>query len=268
VLKTTIPGRKTRNMRNITTRAFPVLFALLLTASLMPLVHARDLKIGVGNFPPYFSEKGNTGLFTDLIFETFKLMPQHQLKALVPMSNYRLIVELNEGRVDGSANIFADAKITGCRTDPIFRYSDVAVSRKDRNLDIYAIADLKGKSIITYQGAHTFLGKPFQQVTSPEPAMYREVSQPADQARLLASGKFDVSVGDMYIFLNSVQTWSDARYKTDHFEIHRLFPDIYSHMAFQDQALCDEFNVALRTIKKNGRYEAVYAQYLDKLSRR
>ena len=255
-------------MRDLTMPVFLALSALILTPLLTPVVQAKDLKIGVGNFPPYFSEKGNTGLFTDLILETFKLMPQHQLKSVVPMSNYRLIVELNEGRVDGSANIFSDAKITGCRSDPIFRYSDVAVSRKDRNLNIYAISDLKGKSIITYQGAHTFLGNPFQQVTSVEPTMYREVSQPSDQAGLLASGKFDVSVGDMYIFLNSVQTWSDARYTTDHFTIHRLFPDIYSHMAFQDQALCDEFNVALRTIKKNGTYEAVYAQYLKKLSQR
>lgn len=251
-------------MRGMTMRLFVVLSAL----ALAPLAYAKDLKIGVGNFPPYFADKGNTGLFTDLILEIFKLMPQHHLKSVVPMSNYRLIVELNEGRVDGSANIFTDAKITGCRTDPIFRYTDVAVSSKERNLHIESIADLKGKSIITYQGAHTFLGKPFQQVTSTEPTMYREVSQPSDQARLLASGKFDVSVGDMYIFLSSIQSWSDARYTADHFEIHRLFPDIYSHMAFQDQALCDEFNVALRTIKKNGTYEAVYAQYLKRLSHR
>lgn len=255
-------------MRDMTMQVLVVMLALTLIPALTPLAYAKDLKIGVGNFPPYFAEKGNTGLFNDLILETFKLLPQHQLKSLVPMSNYRLIVELNEGRVDGSANIFTDAKITGCRTDPIFRYTDVVVSRKNRNLKIESISDLNGKSIITYQGAHTFLGKPFQQVTSSKPDKYREVWQPSDQARLLATGEFDVSVGDMYIFLSSMQSWSDAKYTSDQFEIHRLFPDIYSHMAFHDQTLCDEFNVALRTIKKNGTYEAVYSQYLKKLSHR
>jgi polar amino acid transport system substrate-binding protein len=248
-------------MRGILTQMLLVVLGLALT----PLVHATDLKIGVGNFPPYFSEKGNTGLFTDLIYETFKFMPQHHLKSLVPMSNYRLVVELNEGRVDGSANIFTDAKIKGCRTEPIFRYSDVAVSRKDSHLNIQEIADLKGKSIVTYQGAHTFLGKAFQQFTSPELAMYREVPQPADQVWLVGSGQFDVSVGDMFIFLNSAQSLSDARYTSDQFQIHRLFPDIYSHMAFRDQKLCDEFNVALRMIKKNGTFEAVYSRYLKNL---
>jgi polar amino acid transport system substrate-binding protein len=247
-------------------RLVATLSAMLLSTLLSPVLHAQELKIGVGNFPPYFSEKGNTGLFTDLIYETFKHLPQYQLKSLVPMSNYRLVIELNEGRVDGSANIFADAKITGCRSDPIFRYSDVAVSRKESGLKIAEIKDLKGKSIVTYQGAHIFLGKAFQMVSSSEPHMYREVSHPADQARLLATGQYDVSVGDMYIFLNSLKTWADGRYTPAQFEFHRQFPDIYSHMAFREQSLCDDFNAALRTIKQNGRYEAVYSHYLKNLS--
>jgi ABC-type amino acid transport substrate-binding protein len=242
------------------------LFIGMLAFAFTPMLYAKDLKIAVGNFSPYFDEKGGGGLFTELILETFKLLPKYNLKILAPMSNYRLIVELNEGRVDGAANIFTDEKITGCRSDPIFRYTDVAVTRKDSKFQITSFADLKGKSIITYQGAHVFLGKRFQMVTSKDSQMYREVSHPLDQARHLASGKFDVSIGDKYIFLKSIQSWADPKYTSDSFEFHHLFPETYSHMAFRDQSLCDEFNTALRTIKSNGSYEAIYTQYLRKLS--
>lgn len=226
---------------------------------------ARELQIGVGNFPPYFDAQGNTGLFNELIKETFALMPQHQVKRMRPMSNYRLVAELNNGRVDGSANIFSDANIKGCRSEPIFRYSDVAAVRKDRQYSIYKLADLKGKKIVTYQGATTFLGTPFQEIVSDAPGAYLEMSQPMEQAFQVASGKFDVSVGDLYIFLHSIKNQGNGRYAADQFDIHHLFPDIYSHMAFTDPKLCEEFNVALRTLKKSGKYEAVYARYLKNL---
>jgi ABC-type amino acid transport substrate-binding protein len=164
--------------------------------------------------------------------------------------------------VDGAANIFAESKIVGCRSDPVFRYEDVAVTRKDRHLQIDSIADLAEKRIATYQGAKTFLGSEFSRVVSMDNRNYRELPQQSDQAMFVSTGLSDVSVGDMYIFLHSIKHNSNGRFKADQFEIHNLFPVTYSYMGFHEQALCDEFNVALRKLKKSGRYEAIYSGYL------
>jgi ABC-type amino acid transport substrate-binding protein len=238
--------------------------ALVLAA---PVVRAdpTPVKIGVGNFPPYFSVKGTSGLFNDLIRETFALMPGYQITLLPEMSNYRLVQSLKDGQVDAAANIFAGTQIDACRSDPAFRFTDVAASRKDRKISIKNMSDLAGKRIVTYQGAKTFLGEQFAQIVDAQPSLYREVPQPVDQALSVANGGADVSVGDMYIFLYSIKTLGAGKYATDQFEIHRLFPDIYSHMAFRDPKLCEEFNRALRTLKKSGRYDAIYAEYLKSL---
>jgi ABC-type amino acid transport substrate-binding protein len=228
-------------------------------------IHARELKIGTGNFPPYFSEKGTDGLFNDLIREAFDLMPQHKLTFVPEMSNYRLVQSLNDGTVDGAANILAKSKIVGCLSDPVFRYADVAVTRKDHQLKIDSVGDLAEKRIATYQGAKTFLGSEFARVVSTDARLYRELPQQLDQAMSVSTGLSDVSVGDMYIFLYSIKHNSNGKFKADQFDIHNVFPVTYSFMGFHEQILCDEFNVALRKLKKSGRYEAIYSRYLKHL---
>lgn len=240
----------------------------LMLCSLLPLgsAQADTLRVGTGNFPPYFDERGTEGLFNDIIRGVFALMPQHQLVLVPQMSNYRLVHSLNDGSMDGAANVFAASDIKGCRTDGVFRFTDVAVTRKDRQLSIDKTADLAGKRVVTYQGAKTFLGPTFAQaVGAGEGNLYREMPQPLMQARALAQGEADVSVGDMYIFLYSIKTLGNPAVRADQFVIHPLFPDTYSHMAFREQKWCDEFNTALAKFRKSGRYDALYAQTLKAL---
>jgi len=242
-----------------------LLLAILTVSLTGTWAQARELKIGTGNFPPYFSEKGTDGLFNDLIKETFRLLPQYRIAFVPQMSNYRLVHSLNNRFVDGAANIFADAKISGCRTHPIFRYTDVAVTRKDRHLRIDTIGDLADKKVVTYQGAKTFLGEQFEKIASADTPLYRELPQPMDQAKSVALGDAEVSVGDLFIFLYSIKNWPNERFTPGQFEVHRLFPDTYSYMGFREQSLCDEFNVALHKLKKSGRYDAIYSRYLKEL---
>jgi ABC-type amino acid transport substrate-binding protein len=241
------------------------LLLAILFATVFSLARAHDLKIGTGNFPPYFSEKGTDGLFNDLMRETFDLMPGYKLILVPQMSNYRLVLSLNDGSVDGAANVLAESEINGCRSEPIFRYTDVAVTRKDRRLRIDSIADLTEKSIVTYQGAKTFIGGEFARTVSTDPNYYREMPQQLDQAKSVALGTSDVSVGDMFIFLYSIKHWSSGQFSADQFDMHKIFPVTYSYMGFREQHLCDEFNVALRKLKKTGKYDAVYSHHLKRL---
>ncbi len=44
---------------------------------LIPVAQAEELMIGLGNFEPHFIKEGDTGLFTDLVKETFAILPQY-----------------------------------------------------------------------------------------------------------------------------------------------------------------------------------------------
>ncbi|MDM8550646.1 ABC transporter substrate-binding protein [Desulfobacterales bacterium HSG2] len=249
-------------MKMYKTLKMATVFAFILI-SLTPAASAEELVIGLGNFEPHFVKEGNTGLFTDLVKETFALLPQYQLKFRHGRSVKRLIKELNSGRIDAAANVFG-SDLKGYVSEPLFRFTDVAVTLKSRNLVIRQVSDLKGKSLITYQGAKIVLGREFVE-TAETCSRYMEVPEPMTQAKMVAMGRYDVSVGDIYVFLHSLRVWSGGKYKPDQFEFHRIFPDIYTQMGFKDKRVCDDFNRALREIKKNGKYEALYERYLREL---
>ena len=262
-------------MRSINTRRFKfgfkhALYFMFARSWIVPaliftsLASAQEVKIGVGNFKPYFD--GNTGLFTDLIVEVFKEMPQYQLKiSSTPMSNYRLLEELNEGAIDGAANIFLGDKIKGCLSDPFFRYDDVVITLKKRHIKIDSIADLRNKSIITYQNAKLFQPKEFSEVVDTNPTLYHETPIQTNQVKMVALERVQVSVGDAYIFLDSLKDWKESSYKASDFEFHRVLPVNSTYMAFRDQKLCADFNKASQKIKESGRYDAIYKAYLDNL---
>jgi len=82
---------------------------------------------------------------------------------------------------------------------------------------------------------------------------------------MLALERVQVSVGDAYIFLDSLKDWKEAPYKASDFEFHRVLPVNSTYMAFRDPKLCVDFNKASQKIRESGRYELIYKSYLDKL---
>jgi len=220
--------------------------------------------IGAGNFAPYFIANGETGLFTDLIKETFQQLPQYTLKFQFGLPVQRMQLSFEEGRLDAAANVFEAHDVSGCKSAPTFRFQDVAVTLKKTNLKITGIADLQGKRIIAYQGAKVILGKEFEAMADANP-LYREIARPELQARMMAAGRVDVSIGDIYIFLHNLKALPNGQATPDQFEFHEIFPVMYTFMAFKEQRLCDEFDRALQTMKDDGRYEAIYQRYLQQL---
>ncbi|WDE11361.1 substrate-binding periplasmic protein [Thalassomonas haliotis] len=247
-----------------------VIACLVLCLSFLPEMARADkteLKIALGNFRPLFAGPNESALFKDLIDGVYAYIPSKKITYRYMLSNARLVVALNEKTVDGAANIFSNSEIKGCISQPIFRYSDVAITRRDRGLKINSVMDLAGVSVVTYQRARTLLGKAFNTVVA-DNEHYKEVPQPKEQARLLAIGMVDVSIGDTYIFLHSLKTWSKGHFDANEFVIHPIFPDVYSYMGFNRQELCDEFDLALAMFKASGRYEEIFEEHLFALGYR
>ncbi|WP_419905478.1 substrate-binding periplasmic protein [Kiloniella sp.] len=224
---------------------------------------AKEVTIGMGNFEPYYIGDDNTGIFTDLIIAVFDRLPDHEPKFIFGRPNNRLWQDFKNGRVDAVSNLFDTVEIDGCRSDPIFRFRDVAVTRKSSNITIESVQDLEGQKIIAFQGAKDFFGPEFSEVVGD--SNYSEASEPRLQAQALNDNRVDVSVGDLFIFLHSIKNTQGSSADAKDFKIHDILPVVFSRMGFWNYELCREFNKALQDVKDSGEYEMIYDRYLQEL---
>lgn len=220
----------------------------------------QTVRIAMGNFEPYFIEKTQSGIFTELIEAVFSKMPQKRPQFLFGYSNRRAWHEFEQKKIDAVSNLIDSVKLTACRSDKFFRFRDVVISKASSEFSIRRVADLADKRIVTFQGAKGFLGEEFSKMVKPE--NYQEIAEQNWQAKVLFSGKADLSIGDMFTFLHSIKKMNKISAKTSDFVFHDLFPPIYSRMGFHDKALCLSFNQAVKLIKKSGEYEHIYDKYL------
>jgi polar amino acid transport system substrate-binding protein len=239
-----------------------IFLASLLVVSTL-LQANQELKIGVGNFPPFFVEEDQTGLFIEITEAVFEQLPEYKL-TFVFMSNNRLLHEINYGKlIDIACNIFAGSQTKAHLSAPVFRYTDVAISKKSAQLNIKKITDLLPLSITAYQGAKELLGDEFKKMALANPN-YSEHSQPKDSSHLLIIGRKDIRIGDIHIFWHDLKNnyyQKDMNNTASNFTIHRLWPDVYSHMAFKDMSLRNKVDNVIIALTANGTFEKIYAKY-------
>jgi len=112
---------------------FKILYRLLVLPLLFTsnsVMAQQDLNIGIGNFPPFFIEKDQQGLFLEVTEEIFKHLPEFNVK-FIYMSNDRLLHEINSGkRIDVACNIFFDSKVMVFYLHLSF---DIEMSRYQKN---------------------------------------------------------------------------------------------------------------------------------------
>ncbi|MFD2206153.1 substrate-binding periplasmic protein [Kiloniella antarctica] len=229
---------------------------------------AKEITIGMGNFEPYYIAKGDTGIFTDLIVAVFHRLPDHEPRFIFGRPNNRLWRDFNNGKVDAVSNLFDSVETKSCRSDPIFRFRDVAVTRTKSDVNLESIRDLRGKRTIAFQGAKEFFGPEFSSAVSE--GSYSEASEPRLQVQALMDNRVDVSIGDMFILLHSIRSKSEKgnlenEMRATEFRIHDILPVVFSRMGFWDLDLCRDFNLALKQVKDSGEYEKIYANYLKSL---
>jgi polar amino acid transport system substrate-binding protein len=221
------------------------------------------LKVGVGNFPPFFIEDGKKGIFIEIIDEIFKQLPQYKVTYIF-MSNNRILHEINYGEsIDVACNVFPRSNINAYLSEPVFRFRDVAVSKKSNQLVVKTISDLRGNSIAAYQGAIELLGDEFKRMAQDNPE-YSEHSHPKDTTQLMLAGKKDIRIGDINIFWYDLNNKHYNKYKNlahSNFTVHYLWPDIYSHMAFKDQSLQKAVDEVIKELTLNGVMEKIYIKH-------
>jgi hypothetical protein len=93
---------------------------------------------------------------------------------------------------------------------------------------------------------------------------YSEHAHPKETTYLLISDSKDIRIGDINIF------WHDLKYQhyknntevdVNNFDVHYLWPDVYSHMAFKDEALRNSVNIIINELTAKGAIEGLYTKY-------
>lgn len=228
-------------------------------------LQAETLRIGLANFEPYFSADGKSGAFVEILDNIFSRMPDYQVEYVPNLSNRRLLSDLSSGNINGAANIFAGQSVKGCVTDPVFRFQDVVISLREQQLEVDSLIDLEGLRVVAYQGASLFLGEAYQQVVRHKSERYLEMANQHLQAKMLLGKRVDLSVGDRYIFAGEAIRL--GRTRAD-FNYHPIFPLTYSHVAFERDELCSEFNKALSSSVASGDYDRIYRTTLGDIEQR
>ena len=239
-------------------------FTFILLVTLPCVIQAKQLlTIGVGNFPPFFIKQNESGLFLDITKAIFHNLPEYQIR-FVFMSNDRLLHEINSGkRIDVACNIIKNSAVKAHLSTPVFRYSDVAISKKSKNLILNSTSDLNGLSIAAYQGASDLLGEEFKKMALSNPS-YAEHPHPKETTHLLLSDLKDVRIGDIHIFYHDLKHpfYKDSEHTDiDNYNIHYLWPNVYSHMAFKDKTLRDAVNDEIQKLTQNGTLANIYQRY-------
>ena len=242
-----------------------VAMSLLLVFLSASVGATERLTVGLGNFRPYFSADGTSGVFVDLIRSIFREMPEYKIEYVPNLSNMRLISALHSGHLSGIVNVFEREVIEGCVTDQVFRFQDVVISYKQQDLKIDSLGDLAGLDIVSYQGAIGALGETYRKVVGHYATSYQEQPYQHLQAQLLIAKRVHVSVGDRYIFAQEALKLGKRRAA---FTYHPIFPLTYSHMAFSDTSICPKFNRVLTGLISSGEYQRIYREHLGELEAR
>ncbi|KLN61302.1 hypothetical protein WH96_06525 [Kiloniella spongiae] len=232
---------------------------IIMCALCVSKASAKELKIAVGSsIPPYIIQSENRGIEYDILKETLELAGYRMKARYVPLA--RKLAEFRAGRMDGIMSTGLE-NLPGCYTNSHITYRNYAITLKSNGLEINSIGDLKDKRVIAFQNASNYLGQNFKELAKNN-GLYREIGDQNTQSKMLFTRRADVIIADKYIF----QWFSRNLANTNGIEnpevtYHELFPPSHFRSVFAKQEVCDKFNVALKKIKKSGRYDEIVRSY-------
>jgi len=223
---------------------------------------ARDLKIVFLEYTPPYVIDQSSGISIELMREALKPSGNNIVPIRLPIGRgYELFAK---GRADGTANILESSRLPVYYSDDFIRYHNKAFALKTGRQVIKGISDLKKKKIVAFQYARKNLGEEFSRVTLGY-YNYREMSNQKKQTLLLLEGKVDIAIMDESLFkFYRGKLVSEGKIPSSvEVDSFPLFPPTSFKAAFLDEDVRNEFNRGLATLRRNGRYEAIYRKYVE-----
>lgn len=252
-----------------------LLFATILTAYKPSIADQPDTRSATSlqrqsisvairqDIQPYVVNQGSGGFEIELVEAIFNQTPY--IPAFIQMPRVRMLQTYNAKGVDGLLTSNVTLSGQGCLTDWYIQHQNVGITLAARDIAISKLPDIADLSVITFDGARSFLGPAFTAETAKSPR-YMESPDQKIHISLLYFGYFDVAIGDEWI-LKMAQV--DHKRKSGTYKpltIHRILPTTLYGARFREQAVCDAFNYGLKTIRANGRYETIVSKHFNRIS--
>ncbi|GHF97593.1 substrate-binding periplasmic protein [Thalassotalea marina] len=209
--------------------------------------------------PPFIIDENGNGMQLELIRQAFDVSDIDVSFIHMPLG--RNIMGYRHENVDGIAILPPEYDHpTIYLSEPYITYQNVAISLLEHNFTIEKIADLSGKSVVSFQNAKKFLGDEFGKTVS-YLVDYREIHDQKKQIDLLFLRRAEVIVLDINIFRYMLKHHSE-QYVMKPFKIHYIFNKRDYAVGFKSAELRDKFNYGLQITKDNGSYQMVLDNYL------
>lgn len=213
--------------------------------------------------PPYCFPESDSGIELEVIGEALalrghRLMPRYYPLARVPLA-------FRHGEVDAAmTDLGQDLTDQGGHYgEPAVIYQNVLVTLRNRQLRLEKPEDLKGLSVVAFQGA----AKRYPEWLGATQAagLYFEQNNQELQVLGLNKGRYDVVLSDRSIYHYFEQLLSrTALFKAKAVDMHSFTeedPQNYRPV-FRDTQVRDDFNAGLQQLKQSGRYQQIYDSYL------
>jgi polar amino acid transport system substrate-binding protein len=242
-------------MKNIMRLLFLLSFFLAYSSA-----GAQELKIIFTKYTPPYVFENDSGIIVDIV-RTALSAKGYQIKPVyVPIG--RGMKMFSDKLADGTTIIQETSGLQTYYSEDFMQYHNRAFALKSRNFDIRSVADLKGKSIMSFQTANKSLGEEFRQIVTRN-SKYREIAQQQAQVQVLLLGRTDITIMDESIFEYYRQKLIVGGKVDKHQEYvsFEIFPPTPFKAAFNDPQIRDAFNKEIALMRKDGRYAAIYRKY-------
>ena len=239
----------------------PVL--LFAAACLASHALAADVHMAFGEkIPPFCFPESNSGIELEVIGESLaykghRLVPHYFPFARVPVAF--IGHQVDAAMTDLGRDM---TKEGGHYGDPAVFYDNVFITLKARHLHIEKPADLRGLTVISFQGAANrypdWLG-PLRRTDG-----YFEENDQSLQVKTLMKGRYDAVLSDRNIFKYFSLKLAREGFPVQEIEEHaftKVNPMDYRPV-FRDPQVRDDFNEGLKHLKQTGRYQQIYDRYL------
>jgi polar amino acid transport system substrate-binding protein len=148
--------------------------------------------------------------------------------------------------------------------EPTVVYADAAITLKKNNLVVSHPADLKGKSVVSFQGASNFLGSDYAAAVKSNDK-YSESSDEKRRIMQLYANGTQVYVGDVNVFkfYKTGITGVDLNQEVVFHKIFTPHAQTFNNAVFRDKQLRDDFNAGLKQLKASGEYKKIIKKYIN-----
>jgi polar amino acid transport system substrate-binding protein len=239
------------------------LAALLTCCAPLPCLGA-DVSMAFGEkIPPFCFPETNSGIEVEVISEALAYRGHHLIPKYFPFA--RIPLEFKIKRVDAAmTDLGVDLTPFGAfYADPGIFYDNVFISLKERNLVINKPEDLKGLTVISFEGAANRYPDWLGPVK--KDGHYFEQNNQELQVLTLDKGRYDLVLSDRNIFkyftLKLRKEKGFAPKATEEHSFVKFNPMDY-RAVFRDKGVRDDFNAGLAHLKETGRFQAIYDKYL------